>query len=136
MKIKQTLTLSLCSFLFAAVFSYGQETKSKPVTVKKTETLKIDKSNVKVQRHTVMSRFDTEIASSEEERMSKRQERIADTEQKLSILDTLDISKRKRKALLKDLKYTPYSTRLNKATVLTKYESEDDETTENKNKLE
>jgi hypothetical protein len=134
MRIKQIWILSLSAFLFTAVFSFGQETKSKAVTVKKTETLKIDKSNVKVQRHTVMSRFDTEIASSEEERMSKRQERIADTEQKLSILDTLDISNRKRKALLKDLKYTPYSTRLNKATVVTKYESEE-ETTENKDKL-
>jgi len=133
MKINQILTLSLCPFLFASVSIHGQEVDTKPKTVKKTASLKIDKSNVKVQRHTVMSRFDSDIASSEEERMTKRQERIATTEHRLSILDTLDISERKRKALLKDLKYTPYSDRLNKATLVeTKYIEE--ETSENKDK--
>ena len=70
-----------------------------------------------------MSRFDSEIASSEEVRMKKKQARIADTELKLSILDTLDISERRRKTLLRDLKYTPFSNRLNKATLVdTKFE--------------
>lgn len=116
MKISRILTLGLCAFLLGTASMLAQQTVSKPATVKKIATLKIDKSKVKVQRHTVMSRFDTEIASSEEERLKKRQERIAETERKLSILDTLDISERKRKMLLRDLKYNPFSNRLNKAT--------------------
>ena len=131
MKTSRIWTLGLCAFLFASVSIYGQQSDTKPTTVKKTATLKIDKSNVKVQRHTVMSRFEPEIASSEEERLTKRHNRISETERKLSILDTLDISERKRKALLLDLKYTPFSNRLNKATVVdTKFE----ETTENQEK--
>jgi len=85
---------------------------------------------VKVQRHTVMSRFEPEIASSEKERLEKRKNRIAETERKLSILDTLNISERRRKALLRDLKYSPFSNRLNKATLVdTKFE----ETSDNQN---
>ncbi|MEP3210074.1 MAG: hypothetical protein ABJN95_12825 [Maribacter sp.] len=127
MKISRILTLGLCAFLMGTASILAQQTVSKPATVKKIATLKIDKSNVKVQRHTVMSRFDSEIASSEEERLKKRQQRIAETERKLSILDTLDISERKRKMLLRDLKYNPFSNRLNKATYVgTEFEDTSD----------
>lgn len=128
MKTSLFSMLSLFAFLIGTTSTVAQETISKPATVKKTKTVTIDKSNVKVQRHTVMSKFEPEIASSEENRMEKRQTRIAETERKLSILDTLDISNRKRKALLRDLEYTPFSDRLNKATIVdTKFE----ETTDN-----
>jgi len=134
MKISRIWTLGLCAFLFGTASVMAQQETSKPETVKRTATLKIDKSKVSVQRHTVMSKFDTEIASSEEDRMEKRQNRIAETERKLSILDTLDISERKRKALLRDLKYTPYTNRLNKATLAdTKFE---EETSDNNNDKE
>lgn len=127
MKISRIWTLSLCAFLFGITTVVAQQITTQPATVKKTATLKIDKSNVSVQRHTVMSRFEPEIASSEEERMKKRQERIAETERKLSILDTLDISERKRKMLLRDLKYNPFSDRLNKATYVgTEFEDTSD----------
>lgn len=131
MKTIRIYTLTLCVFIFASTSAFGQQEITKPTTAKKTATLKIDKSKVKVKRHTVMSRFDSEIASSEKERLNKRQDRIAETERKLSILDTLDISERRRKMLLRDLKYTPFSNRLNKATLVdTKFE----ETTDNQNK--
>lgn len=123
MKTIHILTLSLCAFLFGTVSVSAQQVITKPVTVKKPDAHKIDKNNVKVQRHTVMARFDPEIASSEEERLKKKQNRIAETQRKLSILDTLNISERKRKILLRDLKYNPYSNRLNKATLVdTKFE--------------
>jgi len=125
MKTSNIWTLCLCVFLFSSMTVFGQQEITEPSTVKKTKTLKIDKSKVKVQRHTVMSRFEPEIAKSEEDRLAKRNNRIAETERKLSILDTLDISERKRKALLRDLKYTPYSNRLNKATGLAGNEFED-----------
>lgn len=79
-----------------------------------------------------MSRFEPEIASTEEKRLEKRNNRIAETERKLRIIDTLDISKRRKKALLRDLEYTPFSNRLNKATLVdTKFE----ESTENQDNL-
>ncbi|TMM57266.1 hypothetical protein FEE95_12325 [Maribacter algarum] len=132
MKTSRIWTLSLCAFFFASASIYGQQSISEPATVKKTVSLKIDKSNVKVQRHTVMSRFEPEIASTEEKRLEKRHNRIAETERKLSIIDTLDISKRRKKALLRDLEYTPFSDRLNKATLVdTKFE----ESTENQDNL-
>ncbi|MFK7813898.1 MAG: hypothetical protein AB8B59_15490 [Maribacter sp.] len=130
MKTSRIWTLSFCAFLLSTVSVLGQNSSSETEKVKKASGLKIDKSNVKVQRHTVMSRFEPEIASSEAVRMKKRQNRILETERKLSILDTLDISERKRKMLLHDLKYNPFSNRLNKATLVdTKFE----ETSENKN---
>lgn len=131
MKTWRIWTLSLCASLFLSGTVFGQQDIIEPEAVKKTTNLKIDKSKVKVQRHTLMSRFEPEIASTEEERLKKRRERIADAERKLSIIDTLDISERRRRALLRDLKYTPFSNRLNKATLVdTKFE----ETTENQDK--
>jgi len=106
MKISRIWTLGLCAFLFGTASVMAQQETSKPETVKRTE----------------------------EDRMEKRQNRIAETERKLSILDTLDISERKRKALLRDLKYTPYTNRLNKATLAdTKFE---EETSDNNNDKE
>lgn len=126
MKNSISLALFLSALIFGSTSIFAQQNDSAPITVKKTVTLKVDKSKVKVQRHTVMSRFDSEIASSEKERMDKRQKRIADTEYKLRVLDTLDISERKRRLLLRDLKYTPYSNRLNKAVIVdTKLEDDD-----------
>lgn len=124
MKNSCKLALGLCVFVFGTVTALAQQSVTKPTTDHKITTLKVDKSNVKVQRHTVMSRFEPAIASSEEERMKRKQERIADTEYKLSVLDTLDISDRRKRLLLLDLKYTPYSKRLNKA-VLVKNEYEE-----------
>lgn len=118
MKTSRILTFGLWVCFLGSTSLWGQQDISKPTTVKKTAALKVDKSNVKVQRHTVMSRFDEELASSEEERLKKRFDRIADTEKKLSILDTMDISQRRKKILLRDLKYAPYSKRLNKATLV------------------
>ena len=111
---------------FCSVSIFAQDNDSTSTINKKKVTLKVDKSKVKVQRHTVMSRFEPEIASTEQARMEKRQKRIAETEYKLRVLDTLDISERKRRMLLRDLRYTPYSNRLNKAVIVdTKLEDDD-----------
>ena len=126
MKNSISLALSLCFFLFCSVSIFAQDNDSTSTINKKKVTLKVDKSKVKVQRHTVMSRFEPEIASTEQARMEKRQKRIAETEYKLRVLDTLDISERKRRMLLRDLRYTPYSNRLNKAVIVdTKLEDDD-----------
>jgi hypothetical protein len=118
MKNTKLVAFGLCVFLYGTTSIFAQEVVSKPTTVKTTPTLKIVKNNVKVQRHTIMERFEPELVVTAEERMEKKQERIADTEMKLRILDTLDISNRKKRKLLLDLKYSPFSDRLNKATVV------------------
>lgn len=115
MKTSRILTFSLCAFLIGTASVLGQQTTSEPATVKKSATLKIDKNKIKVQRHTVMERFEPDFAATADIRMEKKQKRLADTKRKLHILDTLDISDRRRRKLLLDLKYSPYSNRLNKA---------------------
>ena len=121
--MKTLFIYTIFIFLLGSQSIWGQQEVTVPTTVKKNTSLTIDKSNVKVKRHTVMSRFDMDIASSEEERMKKKQARIADAEYKLSVIDTLDISERKRKMLLHDLKHNPFSDRLIKATLAdTKFE--------------
>lgn len=131
MKNSPILTLCLCALLLGSAPIFAQHNISEPKTVKNSPTLKIKKSNVKVQRYTVMSRFETSIAKTEEERMQMKHERIALTELRLSILDTLDISDRKKRKLLRDLKYSPFSDRLEKATLV---DTEFQDETENDNK--
>ncbi len=129
MKMKNLRSLFLCLFFFGTAINLAQETKTEPVTVKKTATLKIDKSNIKVKKHTVMSQFEPDLVVSADKRMEKKQKRVAETELKLRILDTLDISESKKRKLLRDLKYAPYSDRLNKATSVA--DTKFNETTEN-----
>jgi len=131
MKTRTFWGFALGVFFLGTVSSVAQETKATPKTEKKTATVKIDKSNLKVKKHTVMSMFEPELVESADARMEKKQQRVAETEMKLSILDTLDISERKKRKLLRDLKYSPYSERLNKATVV---ETKFPETTENDQK--
>lgn len=61
-----------------------------------------------------MERFEPQLIKSVEERMALKQSRIAEMRRKMIILDSLDISERRRKALQKDLRNNPFSHRLTK----------------------
>lgn len=125
MKNKKYLAIVLCVCFFATASVFAQQTISKPTTTKKLVTIKVDKSHMKVQKHTVMEQFEPNMVDSADERMQKKEQRVADTELKISILDTLNISDYRKRKLLLDLKYAPYSNRLHKATLV---ETEFDET--------
>lgn len=72
-----------------------------------------------------MERFEPELIISVQKRAEMKRERISDAEYTLSVLDTMKISNRKRRLLLRDLKYNPVSERLNKFIVDTKFEEDD-----------
>lgn len=83
------------------------------------------KKDFEIQKHTIMERFESGYVISPEKRAEMKMERIANTEYTLSILDTMKISNRKRNLLLRDLKYNPFSDRLNKFIVTTKFDDAD-----------
>ncbi len=68
--------------------------------------------NVKVKKYTVMEQYEPELVLSVNERIRLKKKRIATIK---GILDTLDISERRRERLLKALLNNPFSDKLNKA---------------------
>lgn len=81
-------------------------------------------TDFEVQKYTVMERFEPGYIISAKKRAEMKNKRIADAKHTLSVLDTIKISNRKRKLILRDLKYNPFSDRLNQFIVDTKFEDE------------
>lgn len=61
-----------------------------------------------------MDQFAPELVPSASERLALKKDRIAHQENTKMILDTLDISNRKRRRLLRELKRNPFSEHLHK----------------------
>ncbi|SDL24186.1 hypothetical protein SAMN04488514_101126 [Kriegella aquimaris] len=80
------------------------------------------KKDVSVQKHTLMERFEPDLMVPLEERIALKKQRIADAQRTRALLDTLDISERKRQKLLNDLKESPFSNRLSKTIADSKFE--------------
>lgn len=102
--------------LFFALTQLSAQEKTKSIVLKK---------DFEIQKHTIMERFEPGYVVSVAERAEMKNKRIEDTEYTLSVLDTIEISNRKRRQLLHDLKYNPLSVRLNKFIVDTKFEDSD-----------
>ena len=62
-----------------------------------------------VKKYTIMERFEPELILTATEREKLKAERFAAIQTKMSILDTLDISERKREKLINDLIENPFS---------------------------
>lgn len=73
-----------------------------------------ENEEVKVTKRTYMERFEPRLIKSVEERLALKQLRIAEMRKKMRILDSLDISERRRRALQNDLHENPFSHRLSK----------------------
>ena len=71
--------------------------------------------NLKVQKYTLMERFEPELVLSVDERVRLKKDRMATIKRRRGILDTLDIPERRRERLLKELLKNPFSDKLNKA---------------------
>ena len=69
----------------------------------------------KVQKYTIMEEFEPDLVLSVNERVQLKKEHFAKTQRMRGILDTIDISDRKRQRLLKELIRNPLSNKLNKA---------------------
>jgi len=70
---------------------------------------------VAVQKYTVMEQYEPELVLSVDERIRLKKKRAATIKRRRGILDTLDISERRRQRLLKALLKNPFSDKLNKA---------------------
>jgi len=85
-------------------------------------------SDAKVKKYTVMEQFAPDLVVPANQRLAMKNQRKQDVKRKLAILDTLDISERKKRRLLRDLKNSPFSQRLDKATMV---KTEFEDTTDN-----
>lgn len=96
-------TLWLFVFLFSAVELAAQEEPA-------LATNKKDK----VQKYTVMEKFEPELVLPADERKRLKEERKQLIAQRRNILDTLSISDRRRQRLLRELNKNPFSDRINR----------------------
>lgn len=87
-----------------------------------TTQLSAQNTEIKVQKYTVMERFEPNLVVSVEDRIQLKKDRIVETSRTKELLDTLDISNRKRRKLLKDLQLSPFSNRLSKVVAEAKFE--------------
>ena len=87
-----------------------------------TTQLTAQNTDIKVQKYTLMERFEPNLVVSMEDRIQLKKGRIAETNRTKELLDTLDISDRKRRKLLKDLRLSPFSNRLSKVIAEAKFE--------------
>lgn len=83
------------------------------------------KKEHEVTKYTVMERFEPQLILTPEERINLKEERVADMRRTRDIVDTLDISERKRERLLQDIIDQPYSARLSKTMAKLEFEDED-----------
>ena len=89
---------------------------------KESDTLS---KKLKVEKWTVLEEYEPDMILSAEDRIALKKKRIVEAKRRRGILDTMDISDRKRKKLLKDLYKNPFSDRLMKTLADTKFEDED-----------
>ncbi|SHK05138.1 hypothetical protein [Pseudozobellia thermophila] len=78
-----------------------------------------------VTKYTIMERFEPELVLTPEERVQLKEERVAEISKTKEIVDTLDISERKREKLLNDILKKPYSPRLSRTMAKLEFEDGD-----------
>ena len=83
-----------------------------------------DKNELTVEKRTVLERFDSDLVIPPEARMKLKMERVATIKKRLEIIDTLNISERQRRRLLKELYLSPFSDEWNKVIVDLEFEEE------------
>ena len=79
---------------------------------------------LKIKERTILAKFDADMVLSADERLQKKLDRRELILKRHAIIDTLNISERRRKRLLKELYNSPLSNRWNK--LVTKLDFEED----------
>jgi hypothetical protein len=83
-----------------------------------------DTINAKIKKRTLLKQFEADYVLSVSERIALKQSRIAFQYRTKEILDTLDISDKKRKRLIEELKRNPFSEKIQNV-IASKTKSED-----------
>lgn len=81
---------------------------------------------LKVEKWTILEEYEPDMILSAQDRINLKRKRIVEVKRRKGILDTLDISDRKRKKLLRDVYKNPFSDRLMKTLADSKFEDEED----------
>tara|TARA_R110000744_G_scaffold50230_1_gene108779 strand:+ start:457 stop:798 length:342 start_codon:yes stop_codon:yes gene_type:complete len=71
-----------------------------------------DSINAKINKRTLLNQFESDYVLSVSERIALKQSRIAFQYRTREILDSLDISDKKRKRLIEELKRNPFSEKI------------------------
>lgn len=114
MKARTSYGLIIC--LFACAFSaplYAQEIK------------KSQKNEVVVVKRTLIEKYEPEMILTAEDRARLKLERMALIQKRHSIIDTLDISERRKRSLLKELYRSPHSYKWDKLIADLEFKDED-----------
>tara|TARA_R110002049_G_scaffold158061_1_gene322999 strand:- start:295 stop:642 length:348 start_codon:yes stop_codon:yes gene_type:complete len=101
--------------VFSAVNGYAQSKGNNTLT-----------KRIKVEKRTVLEEYEPDMILSAEDRLALKEKRMVEAKRRRGILDTMDISDRKRKKLLKDLYKNPFSDRLMKTLADAKFEDAED----------
>ena len=97
-------------------------------TIAQEVTTMAPKKELKVRKHTVLGQYEPEMVIPADERLQLKSDRLATIKKKRKIIDTLDISDRKRRQLLKELYRSPFTYKWDK--VIATIEAEDEEDVE------
>ncbi len=89
------------------------------------QTKSASDKKVKVRKHTVLAQYEPELVTPADERIRLKSERLATIKERREIIDTLDISDRKRKQLLKELYRSPFTYKWDK--VIAEIQADDEE---------
>jgi hypothetical protein len=81
--------------------------------------------NLKVTKYTVMETFEPDLVLSVDERVRLKQERLNEIKRRKVMLDTVEMSERRRERLLKALLKNPFSDKMNKAVAEIEFEDEE-----------
>lgn len=82
---------------------------------------------LKIRERTIMAQFESNMVLSAEERLQKKLDRRELILKRQAIIDTLDISERRRKRLLQELYNSPFSSRWNRLVARMDFEEDPDQ---------
>ena len=82
---------------------------------------------IKLKERTVLGQFESNFVLSADERLKKKLERKELIAKRRSIIDTLDISERRKRRLLKELYNSPFTTRWDKVVATMEFEEDPDQ---------
>tara|TARA_R110002020_G_scaffold21009_6_gene71366 strand:- start:24548 stop:24943 length:396 start_codon:yes stop_codon:yes gene_type:complete len=87
------------------------------------------KPSFKVKKYTIMEQFEPDMVVPVDKRILLKEERFEQIQERREILDTLDISERKKRKILRDIYMNPLSDRLSEVLVTEKDENPNKSTT-------
>jgi len=94
--------------------------------IAQNEVKKSEKEAFEVTRYTVMERFEPQLMPSTEQRLKMKEKHVAEIRRRREILDTINISERKRNKLMRDILKNPFSPRLSRTLAEIELEDKND----------